>query len=71
MNVTLLPWLIALGATAGAIGGLFAFSWKRRNSAAWMLYGVVTCGGALILLALLPRLERRTLPTDRERNWHR
>lgn len=71
MESSILPWLVGLGVATGAIGGLFAYPWKRRNSVAWLIYGAVTCGGALILLALLPRLERRTVPTDRERNWHR
>lgn len=63
-------WVVAVGVAAGGVGGLFAHPWKRRNSIAWSIYGAVTCGAALILLALLPRLERRSLPANRERNWH-
>ena len=70
MEDSILPLLIFLGAAAGAIGGLFAYPWKRRNSGAWMLYGAVTFGAALILLALLPRLERRSPPIQHLRNWH-
>ncbi len=64
-------WLLLAAAIAGIAVGMLAFRWKRRSSAVWMIYGAVTFGAAALILALLPRVERRTLLPDRDRNWHR
>jgi MFS family permease len=66
-------WLaILVAAAAGLAVGTLAFRWKRRNSAIWMIYGAVTFGAAALVLAFLPRLERRHLSPRREdqANWH-
>lgn len=71
MRDTLLIWIAAGGSVAGFFVGLFAYRWKRRNPAAWMIYGVITFGFAAVILAVLPRLERRTREYERQVNWHR
>ena len=68
-----LVWLVA-DAAIGLLSGLLAFYWKRRSRVLWMLFGALTFGLVLPVLAFLPRRERRSLSDDRprgEHNWHR
>lgn len=73
MDAVSLIWFAA-DATIGLSVGLLAFYWKRRSMMMWIIYGALTFGLALPVLAFLPRLERRSL-SDRqprgEHNWHR
>lgn len=73
MNDASLIWLAA-DATIGLAIGLLAFYWKRRSRVLWMLFGALTFGLALPVLACLPRRERRSLSDQQprgEHNWHR
>ena len=73
MEPGLQRWLILLAAAGvGLAVGTLAFRWKRRNAAIWMILGTVTFGVAAVVLAGLPRLERRRLSGEREdsANWH-
>lgn len=74
MDTALLRWIMILvAALCGFSVGWLAFYWKRRNSSAWMIYGALTFGAAAVILAFLPRLERRKLlpEAQRQQNWHR
>ena len=65
---------VIAGSAALLIGmsvGALAYYWKRRSSAIWTIFGALTFGAAVLVLALLPRRERRHLLPQRERNWHR
>lgn len=69
----MLRWMLLLTAAGtGVAVGVLAAHWKRRNGALWMIYGMVTFGAAGLVLAGLPRLERRRLPGVRDggANWH-
>lgn len=73
MNGASLIWLVA-DVFIGLVVGLMAFYLKRRSAVMWTLYGALTFGLALPVLAVLPRRERRSLSDDRPRgdqNWHR
>ena len=71
MDGAVLQWLAGAGAAAGIGVGMLAFRWKRRSRVAWMIYGGVTFGAATLILAFLPRRERRDLSVQRHQNWHR
>lgn len=73
MNAATLA-LLAADAAIGLLIGQLAFYWKRRSSIMWMIFGGLTFGAALLVLALLPRVERRSLSGEQprgEHNWHR
>lgn len=71
MDSAELRWMAITAVAIGVAVGMLAFRWKRRSTTVWTIYGMLTFGAAVVILALLPRLERRKLLPERERNWHR